>query len=62
MIEQYVLLIQKLLVIPKRNLEKKLEKKRNKNIEKLVNKYDKVLLDKYKNIEKMIDEELSNDV
>lgn len=61
MIEQYVLLIQKLLVIPKRKLENKLEKKPNKDIEKVVKEYDKLLLDKYKKIEKMIEEELSND-
>ena len=61
MIEKYVLIINKLLVAPKKELEKKKEKKNNKRIENLVKKYDKTLLDKYRYIEKMIDEELLND-
>ena len=57
MIEKYALLVQKILIYPKKKLE---YKNKNKKINELIKEYDKKLLEEYIKIEKMIDEELSN--
>lgn len=56
MVEKYALLVQKILVYPKRFLENKYK---SKKVNDLLKEYDKKILEEYKKIEKMIDEELN---
>lgn len=58
---EYVLLIQKYLEKPRNNLEKRLLKKPNRYIAKMVHKYDQSLLEKYCYIEKILEKELNED-
>lgn len=54
-IEAYTYLVNELLEKERNRLEKINYKKNNKDIEELINKYDKELLEKYKFIEQYID-------
>ena len=54
-IEVYTYLVNELLEKERNRLEKINYKKNNKDIEELINKYDKELLEKYKFIEQYID-------
>ena len=54
-IETYTYLVNELLEKERNRLEKINYKKNNKDIEELINKYDKELLEKYKFIEQYID-------
>lgn len=58
---EYVLLIQKYLEKPRNDLEKRLLKRPNSHIERLVHKYDESLLEKYCYIEKLLEKELNED-
>lgn len=55
MVEKYALLVQKILVYPKKFLRNKFKSKR---IDNILNEYDKKILEEYIKIEKMIDSEL----
>lgn len=59
MLNYYVSIINDLLEKPRYELEKKYYYSKNKMIKKVLRKYDETLLEKYKYIEKMIKEELS---
>ena len=54
-IETYTYLVNELLEKERNRLEKINYKKNNRDIEELINKYDKELLEKYKFIEQYID-------
>ena len=56
MVEKYALLVQKILVHPKKFLRNKFKSKR---IDNILNEYDKKILEEYIKIEKMIDSELN---
>lgn len=55
-IDNYVLSVIKLIELPRNNLYKK--KYKIKKVRNLIKKYDETLLDKYKYIEKLLEEEL----
>lgn len=59
MLNYYVGKINELLEVPRNELEKKYYNKKNKKIEKIINQYDMTILEKYKYIEKIMKEELS---
>lgn len=55
-INNYVLQVINLIELPRKDLYNK--KFKNKKIQQIIQKYDELLLDKYKYIEKMLEEEL----
>ncbi len=58
LLEQYVLLVNNYLEKPR---NKYLEKRKSKKYAKIVKKYDQALLDKYRYIEKLLDEGLKEE-
>lgn len=56
-INEYAMLVKKLLEEPRNELINM----NNSKYDDLINKYDKELLEKYKNIEKMLDEEFKKE-
>lgn len=59
MLNYYVQKINELLEKPRNELEKKYCNKNNKKINGIIKQYDETLLEKYKYIEKLMEEELS---
>ena len=55
-INNYVLQVINLIELPRKDLYNR--KYKNKKIQQIIQKYDELLLDKYKYIEKMLEEEL----
>lgn len=60
-LETYVRLVDELLEKPRNNIDRKVIKSKNKKYEELSLKYDKLLLEKYRHIEKLLDEECQKD-
>lgn len=59
MLKYYIKQVHELLEKPRNELEKKYCNKNNKKIKKVIKQYDESLLEKYKYIEKLMEEELS---
>jgi len=55
MVEKYALLVQKILVYPKKYF---VNKYKSKKVDNILKEYDKKILEEYIKIEKMIDSEL----
>ena len=59
LLKYYISQLHELLEKPRNELEKKYINRKNKKIDKVIKEYDKTLLEKYRYIEKVMDEELS---
>lgn len=57
-VDQYVNVVNKVLDEPRKELVRKQMEKPNRNLQKLIDKYDRELFEQYKHIEKLLDEEL----
>lgn len=60
MLREYVFKVHELLEKPRNELERKYANKKDKRMEELIRKYDEALMEKYKYIEKLMAEELSD--